>query len=76
MTIKIRQYKRGGFEVDIRFTYPDGTPFRRRIRAPVESKSAAKRYCTGCEQFYQPAELRGGRCPEHDTRPQDQAVVI
>ena len=27
-------------------------------------------YCTGCEQFYQPAELRGGRCPEHDTVPQ------
>jgi integrase len=33
-----------GFEVDIRFTYPDGTPFRRRIKAPVESKSAARRW--------------------------------
>ena len=28
------------------------------------------RYCTGCEQFYSPAELRGGRCREHDTEPQ------
>ena len=27
-------------------------------------------YCTGCEQFYSPAELRAGRCPEHDTEPQ------
>ncbi len=27
-------------------------------------------YCTGCEQFYQPAELRDGRCPEHETVPQ------
>jgi methionyl-tRNA synthetase len=41
-------------------------------------------YCTGCEQFYTPAELRGGsggssprelaqrdgRCPEHETEPQ------
>ena len=27
-------------------------------------------YCTGCEQFYSPAELRDGRCPEHDTEPQ------
>jgi methionyl-tRNA synthetase len=27
-------------------------------------------YCVGCEQFYQPAELPGGRCPEHGTRPQ------
>jgi hypothetical protein len=34
--------KRVGFEVDIRFAYPDGIPFRRRIKAPVESKSAAR----------------------------------
>jgi methionyl-tRNA synthetase len=27
-------------------------------------------YCTGCEQFYTPAELRDGRCPEHETAPQ------
>jgi len=27
-------------------------------------------YCTGCEQFYTPAELPGGRCPEHDTVPE------
>ncbi len=30
--------------MDIRFTYSDGTPFRRRFKAPVESKSAAKRW--------------------------------
>ncbi|WP_117191061.1 methionine--tRNA ligase [Rhizobium terrae] len=23
-------------------------------------------YCVGCEQFYDPSELREGRCPEHD----------
>jgi integrase len=47
MTVRVREWKRGknvGFEVDIRFTYPDGTPFRRRIKAPVESKSAARRW--------------------------------
>ncbi|MGO9189931.1 MAG: methionine--tRNA ligase [Streptosporangiaceae bacterium] len=27
-------------------------------------------YCTGCEQFYTPAELRDGRCPEHEIVPQ------
>jgi methionyl-tRNA synthetase len=27
-------------------------------------------YCTGCEQFYTQAELRGGRCPEHETAPE------
>jgi integrase len=47
MTIKVREWTKGkrmGFEVDIRFTYPDGTPYRQRIKAPVESKSAAKRW--------------------------------
>ncbi len=24
-------------------------------------------YCVGCEQFYDPAELLAGRCPEHGT---------
>ncbi len=27
-------------------------------------------YCVGCEQFYQPDELPGGRCAEHGTEPQ------
>ncbi|MFE9748774.1 methionine--tRNA ligase [Saccharothrix saharensis] len=30
-------------------------------------------YCVGCEQFYQPAELVGGKCPEHDVEPQPVA---
>jgi integrase len=47
MTINVREWTKGkrmGFEVDIRFTYPDGTPYRQRIKAPVPSKSAAKRW--------------------------------
>jgi methionyl-tRNA synthetase len=28
-------------------------------------------YCTGCEQFYKPNELREGRCPEHGTVPDE-----
>ena len=27
-------------------------------------------YCVGCEQFYAPDELDGGRCPEHQTVPE------
>jgi len=27
-------------------------------------------YCVGCEQFYRPAELPDGLCPEHLTQPQ------
>jgi methionyl-tRNA synthetase len=26
-------------------------------------------YCVGCEQFYAPGELAGGRCPDHGTVP-------
>ncbi len=26
-------------------------------------------YCVGCEQFFTPAELEDGRCPEHGTEP-------
>jgi len=33
-------------------------------------KDYAGLYCVGCEQFYKPAELPGGLCPEHGTRPQ------
>ncbi len=28
------------------------------------------RYCAGCEQFYAPGELAGGRCPEHGLAPE------
>jgi integrase len=47
MTVKVREWTKNnqaGSEVDIRFTYPDGFRFRRRVKAPVESKSAAKRW--------------------------------
>lgn len=47
MTVRVREWKKGnqvGFEVDIRFTYPDGVLLRQRVKAPVESKSAAKRW--------------------------------
>lgn len=30
-------------------------------------------YCVGCEQFYTPADLEDGRCPEHGTVPDEVA---
>ncbi|MCC8251595.1 methionine--tRNA ligase [Saccharothrix luteola] len=30
-------------------------------------------YCVGCEQFYAPADLVGGKCPEHEVEPQPVA---
>ena len=44
MSVKIRQYKRGGWEVDIRFDWPDGSAFRERRRAPTNSRSATQRW--------------------------------
>lgn len=42
MSVTIRPYRRGGWEVDIRTKLPDGTRFRERSRAPVSSKTAAQ----------------------------------
>lgn len=44
MTVKVRPYRRGGWEVDIMLTFPGRQPVRERRRAPVGSKSAAKRW--------------------------------
>jgi integrase len=47
MTVKIRKYeksKRVGLEADIRFRWPDGTWFRRRFRAPVNTQNQAQRW--------------------------------
>lgn len=44
MSVTIRPYRRGGWEVDIRTKLPDGTRYRERSRAPVSSKTAAHRW--------------------------------
>jgi methionyl-tRNA synthetase len=38
-------------------------------RGDLYLKHYEGRYCVGCEQFYKPSELAGGRCPEHGTVP-------
>ena len=44
MSVTIRPYRRGGWEVDIRLVLPDGRQRRDRRRAPVSSKSGALRW--------------------------------
>ena len=44
--------------------------FWRACSADLYRKRYEGLYCTGCEQFYTPAELPDGRCPEHETVPQ------
>src|SRR5215831_13846576 len=51
MSVTIRPYRRGGWEVDIGVVAPDDTrEFRERKRAPVSSRSAASRWAEGRER--------------------------
>ena len=44
MSVNVRPYRRGGWEVDVRVLLPNGTRRRERRRAPVSSKTAARRW--------------------------------
>src|SRR3990170_1295774 len=44
MSVKVRPYRRGGWEVDVRVRLPDGAERRERKRAPASSRSAAIRW--------------------------------
>jgi integrase len=42
--LKVRPYKRGGWEVDIVLKLPSGEQWRERVKSPAESRSASKRW--------------------------------
>lgn len=44
MSVRIRPYRKGGWEVDISFRLPNGRRHRERTKAPVDSKSGALRW--------------------------------
>ena len=44
MSVIVRPYRRGGWEVDLRVTLPDESEHRLRLKAPLGSKSAAQRW--------------------------------
>lgn len=44
MSVIVRPYRRGGWEVDIAFRLPNGSRRRERSKAPVSSKSSAQRW--------------------------------
>ena len=50
MSVKVRPYRRGGWEVDIRVVLADGSERRVRRRAPVSAKSGAKRWGEALER--------------------------
>src|SRR6266850_2562870 len=50
MSVTIRPYINGGWEVDIRIELPDGTLIRERKKAPSLSKTAAQRWAEARER--------------------------
>ncbi len=44
MSVKVRPYRRGGWEVDVTIRLPNGSRWRERSKAPNSSKSAALRW--------------------------------
>ena len=51
MSVTVRPYRRGGWEVDIRVVTPDGArQLRERRRAPMSARSAAVRWAEGRER--------------------------
>ena len=44
MSVKVRPYRKGGWEVDLRVILPDGTEHRQRRKCPLGSKLAAQRW--------------------------------
>jgi integrase len=44
MSVIVRPYRRGGWEVDIRLVLPDNSEHRERRKAPVSTRSAAHRW--------------------------------
>jgi integrase len=44
MSVKIRPYRNGGWEVDILFRLPNGRRYRERCKAPARSRSGALRW--------------------------------
>ena len=51
MSVKIRPYRKGGWEVDIMIRFDNGEKLRERRKAPVSAKSAAKRWAQKRELF-------------------------
>jgi len=61
MSVTLRKYRRGGWEVDVTVRLPDGSRLRERSKSPASSKSAAQRWGEDRERHllqHGPAEPR------------------
>lgn len=71
MSVTIRPYVNGGWEVDIRVELPDGTDIRERKKAPSLSKTAAQRWAEARERVLlvegKPKPVKSEEVPEIPT---------
>jgi integrase len=67
MSVIVRPYRRGGWEVDIRLILPDNSDHRERRKAPVATKSAAQRWGEAREREWY-SELTHPQPIEHQPR--------
>ena len=65
MSVTIRPFRNGGWEVDITTRLPDGSRYRERIKAPCASKTAAQRWGDDRERHV----LRHGVAPSQKEVP-------
>jgi integrase len=73
MSVTIRPYRRGGWEVDIRVVTPDGArQFRERKRAPMSSRSAAARWAEGRERVL----FQRLMDPSQDNKPRKEVPTL
>src|SRR3954465_2970796 len=69
MSVTIRPYRRGGWEVDIRVVAPDGSrEIRERKRAPMSARSAAVRWAESRERVLFERLMQP---PQDNTRPKE-----
>jgi hypothetical protein len=73
MSVTIRPYRRGGWEVDIRVVAPDGSrEIRERKRAPMSARSAAARWAEGRERVLFERLMK----PPHDNTPPKEVPTL
>lgn len=71
MSVTVRPYRRGGWEVDITTRLPSGQRHRERCKAPVSSKSAAQRWGEDRERHL----VQHGRARRHEEVPTLEGFV-
>ncbi|MBI2970969.1 MAG: methionine--tRNA ligase [Candidatus Aenigmarchaeota archaeon] len=51
--------------------FPGSQKLWKRCAKDIYKKKYKGLYCVGCEAFYTESELKEGRCPEHDRKPEE-----